>query len=169
MWLQVFCAIMHKRIWWKVGPMTEDKKLSERKAVVDQQIQDAMNAGKFANLPGAGKPLKLDQEDPNDPYRMAHKLLKDNDLAPAWIMDGKELETTLSKLRKALRKAAEAYRQGGPQAETRWAQARHTFVEAAVVYNRKVLSFNLKAPPGVAHRYALDVERELAKALDSQA
>lgn len=148
--------------------MAEDKKLSERKAVVDQQIQDAINAGKFSNLPGAGKPLKLEKEDPNDPFRMAHRILKDNDLAPAWIMDGKELETMLVKMRKALRKAAEAYRQGGPYAETRWAQARRTFVEAAVVYNRKVLSYNLKASSGVTHRLSLDVERELARALEMQ-
>ena len=148
--------------------MTEDKKLSERKAVIDQQIQDAINAGKFTNLPGAGKPLKLDNENPNDPFRMAHKILKDNDLAPDWIMDGKELEAMLVKMRKALRKAAQVYRQGGVQAETRWGQARRTVVEAAVVYNRKLLSYNLKAPPGVAHRLALDVERELTKALEEQ-
>lgn len=148
--------------------MTEDKKLSERKAVVDQQIQDAINAGKFANLPGAGKPLKLDNENPHDPYRMAHKILKDNDLAPDWIMDGKALETMLVTMRKALRKAAEAYRRGGAQAETRWGEARRTFIEAAVIYNRKVLNYNLKAPPGVAHRLALDVERELARALEVQ-
>ena len=148
--------------------MAEDKKLSERKAVIDQQIQDAINAGKFANLPGAGKPLKLDDESPNDPYRMAHKILKDNDLAPAWIMDGKELEAMLVNMRKALRKAGREYRQSGAQAEARWGYARRTFVEAAVVYNRKVLSYNLKAPPGVAHRPALDVERELAKALEGE-
>ncbi len=145
--------------------MTEDRTLSERKAVIDQQIQDAVNAGKFSNLPGQGKPLKLDEESANDPWRMAHKILKDNDLAPAWIMDGKELEALLTQMRKALRTAGREYRQGGVQAEARWGLAKRTFVEAAVVYNRKVLSYNLKTPPGVAHRPTLEIERELAKAL----
>lgn len=72
-------------------------------------------------------------------------------------------------MRKALRKAGREYRQGGVQAEARWKLARRTFTEAAVIYNRKVLSYNLKAPPGVAHRPALDVERELAKALEGEA
>lgn len=145
--------------------MNEDKKLEERKSVIDQQIRDAMHSGKFDNLPGAGKPLKLDDDaTPND-LRLAHKLLKDNDLAPAWIMDGKELEAMLTGMRKALRSAAREYQRGGVQADARWAYARRTFVEAAVVYNRKVLSYNLKTPPGVVHRLALDIQKEIDAAL----
>jgi hypothetical protein len=120
--------------------LNEERKLEERKSVIDQQIRDAMSSGKFDNLPGAGKPLKLDDDATPQNLRMAHKLLKDNDLAPAWIMDGKDLENMLTQMRKALRKAAQDYRRGGVQAEAFWAYARRTFTEAAIVYNRKVLS-----------------------------
>lgn len=147
--------------------MNDDKRLRERKLVIDEQIRDAMSAGKFSNLPGAGKPLKLDDDGTPNEWRLAHKILKDNDLAPAWIMDGKDLEALLVKMREALRRAAREYRRGGRQADAVWGQARRTFVEAAVVYNRKVLSYNLKVPVGVTHRAPLDINREVQQALDS--
>lgn len=146
--------------------MTEDQRLTERKSAIDQQITDAIASGKFSNLPGEGKPLKLDDEYTPDELRLAHKILKENDLAPAWIMDGKELEAMLVEMRAALRRAARAKRLG-VQSDAAWRYARRTFVEAGVIYNRKVLSYNLKVPLGVAHRPALDIEREIQRALDA--
>jgi hypothetical protein len=147
--------------------MSEDRRLQERKSVIDEQIRDAISAGKFSNLPGEGKPLKLDDEGTPNEWRMAYKILKDNDLAPDWIMDGKELEASREQMLTALRRAAKSYRQGGLQADAAWGYARRTFVEAAVVYNRKVLSYNLKVPAGVTHRAPLDINREVEQALDA--
>lgn len=146
--------------------MSEDRRLEERKAVIDEQIRDAISSGKFANLPGEGKPLNLDDDGTPNEWRMAHKIMKDNDIAPAWIMDGKDLEAALSKMLADVQRAAKAYRQGR-QSDAAWAYARRTFVEAAVVYNRKILSYNLKVPAGVAHRPPLDINREIERALEA--
>ena len=64
-------------------------------SVIDEQIKDAMRKGQFANLPGQGKPLKLD-DDSNVPshMRMANKVLRDNDLVPDWMSEGRHHHAT---------------------------------------------------------------------------
>src|SRR5579871_4255526 len=66
--------------------------------IVNRKIEEAAKNGEF-NVPEAkGKPLDLG-EDPNVPEekRLAYKILKDNDLAPDWIMDNREIRETISK------------------------------------------------------------------------
>lgn len=70
---------------------------------VNKQIEEAMERGEFANLPGKGKPLKLD----TNPYltpqaRMANRLLKENSFAPRWIELEKEIKQEKAKLEKVL-------------------------------------------------------------------
>ena len=44
----------------------------------DEAIRKAMEEGKFDNLPGKGKPLKLDEDPFEDPeWRLANKMLKE--------------------------------------------------------------------------------------------
>jgi len=141
---------------------------------MDDILKDAMNKGEFDNLPGAGKPLKLDN-DPHTPaeLRMAYKLLKDNDLPPDWIAGGKEIDATRDQLRDDLRKAVRRYRgelhdaarsdqpeQGRLRVEGRFATTVDGLRDRAKALNRLVLNFNLKAPQGVAHKPMFDFERE---------
>ena len=70
---------------------------------VNKQIEEAMERGEFANLPGKGKPLKLD----TNPYltpqaRMANRLLKENSFAPRWIELEKEIKQEKTHLEKVL-------------------------------------------------------------------
>ncbi len=122
-------------------------------ALVDEQIQDALRSGHFTDLPGAGKPLKLD-DDPNTPphLRMAYKLLRDNDYVPDWIAQGQQIDAARDKLRVEVRRAAG----DGAVAELLRALVQQ--------YNRQVLSYNLKVPQGVAHKRHFDLDRELQKA-----
>ena len=119
-------------------------------ALIDEQIQEAMRRGEFADLPGAGKPLKLD-DDPNTPehLRMAFKLLRDNDLVPDWMAQGQELDAAREKL------LAEARRPAPDLAALR---------EAVKKHNAQVISYNLKVPQGVTHKRYFDLERELSRA-----
>ncbi|HAA09133.1 MAG TPA: DUF1992 domain-containing protein [Syntrophomonas sp.] len=70
--------------------------MSSTEDLVENQILKAQQEGKFDNLPGAGQPLKL-EENPFEPadMRMAFKILKDNDFAPRWIELGKEIDADL--------------------------------------------------------------------------
>ena len=56
---------------------------------IDQQIEEAQRSGKFDNLPGKGKPLKLNENPFQDPaLDAAYTLLKDNDFTLPWIAEG---------------------------------------------------------------------------------
>ena len=70
---------------------------------VNKQIEEAMERGEFANLPGEGKPLKLD----TNPFltsqaRMANRLLKENGFAPRWVELEKEIKQGKAQLERIL-------------------------------------------------------------------
>ena len=122
-------------------------------ALIDEQINDAMRKGHFADLPGQGKPLRL-EDDSHVPshLRMAHKVLRDNDLVPDWMADGQEIDAARVKLMTAIQRVGR-----GDLAAIEALRA------SAKQYNRKVLSYNLKVPLGVAHKRHVDFELELSK------
>lgn len=142
---------------------------------IDEQIKDLMAKGGFSNLPGEGKPLKF-EDDSHVPahLRMAHKLLRDNDMAPEWIAAGKDVDAAREKLIADVRRAVRTYRgalndaarsdqpeQRRAQVEKNWQQTLESLWEAVKGFNRQALSFNLKAPKGVTHKAMFDLDREL--------
>jgi len=60
-------------------------------AIVEAKIAEAQSAGAFDDLPGAGKPLNLDDDRlvPED-VRMAYRILKNAGFVPAEIEERKE-------------------------------------------------------------------------------
>lgn len=126
-------------------------------ALIDEQIQDAMRKGQFANLPGTGKPLKL-EDDSHVPeqMRMANKLMRDNDLLPEWMQQGKDLDAAHEQLVAQVQRLAQRGLVSGESVAA--------LREAAKKHNSRVLSYNLKVPKGVAHKRHFDVEQELQKA-----
>ncbi|MEP7291875.1 MAG: DUF1992 domain-containing protein [Chloroflexota bacterium] len=121
-------------------------------AMIDEQIQDAMRKGHFADLPGAGKPLRLDNDaHVPEQMRMANKLMRDNDLVPEWMAQGKELDAEREKLSADLRRTV----QRGASVEA--------LREAAKKHNSRILSYNLKVPQGVVHKRHFDLDQELQK------
>ncbi len=148
-------------------------------SLIDNAIRSIINDGVQTHLPGAGKPLPLD-DDPHTPdeLKLAHKLLKENDLAPDWIMQARELDGTRERLLEELRRAAAAYRGAladaaresdagrsavlRHRAESTWEHLRGTFETAAVRFNRTIVTYNLKVPAGIAHKALLDLKREIA-------
>ena len=70
---------------------------------VDEQIETAMERGEFKDLPGKGKPLKLDTNLFLTPQvRMANRLLKENGFAPRWIELEKEIREEKAQLKRLL-------------------------------------------------------------------
>jgi DnaJ family protein C protein 28 len=145
---------------------------------VERAIRQAMADGLFDNLPGYGKPLNWQaDEEANTPYemRLAHKIMKDHDVAPSWMMMGQALEHQEEKIRFELKRGLRAY-QGTLQDAERsgdlsrrgrvtktWERLLATFQEAAAQYNQNVLTYNLMVPPGLPRRASLDIDRELEK------
>lgn len=126
---------------------------------MDEIIRAAMERGEFDDLPGQSQPLKLD-DDPHTPahLRLAHKVLRENGLAPDWVTEGAAIEhdraallVQFGRARPQLRKLPAAGR----------AKLRAPLEAEAAALNRRILSYNLKAPPGIPHKPLIDIEREL--------
>jgi hypothetical protein len=60
--------------------------------IAEQKIEDAIARGEFDNLPGKGKPLRL-EDDSNVPpeLRMAYKILRNSGHVPPEIQEQKEI------------------------------------------------------------------------------
>ena len=70
---------------------------------VNKQIEEAMERGEFANLPGKGKPLKFDTNPFLTPQaRMTSRLVKKNGFAPRWIELEKEIKQEKVQLERIL-------------------------------------------------------------------
>jgi hypothetical protein len=124
-------------------------------SAIDKLLREAQQSSDWQNLPGEGRPLKLDDNPFAPPeLKMAYKILKDNDMAPSWIMDGKELEAKKEQL---LRQIAKAKASGITSAT----QASQTLRDAVKNFNTQVLNYNLKVPPAIPQRRFLDLDRLL--------
>jgi hypothetical protein len=78
--------------------------------IVEDRIRRAQEKGEFNNLPGAGKPLRL-EEDCTVPeeLRLAHKILKNADCLPPELELKREIRKT-EDLLAAMEETAEKYR-----------------------------------------------------------
>ncbi len=98
--------------------------------VAERKIREAMDEGVFDHLEGAGRPLDLDENPFEDPsLRMAHRLLKNNGFAPAWILEGKEIDREIAWIEE------QRARLGPAELDRRIA-----------LVNRRIASYNLKVP-----------------------
>lgn len=145
-------------------------------SLIDRLLQEARDSGKFDNLPGQGKPIHIEDDSHTPPdLRLAHKILKDNDLVPEWIMHGKDIDAMHKRLVDNMRKGMRAYRgaladaeRSGDaarqqQAEATWQRACETFQRAADKINSEILSYNLKVPQGIPHKFRFNLEYELKR------
>ena len=99
--------------------------------IADRKIREAMDEGVFDSLEGAGKPLPVEDSPGADPALwMAHHIMKNSGVVPAWIAEGNAIE-------------AEKVRVRGLPAERRESAAREL--------NRRIARFNLTAP-AAAHK-----------------
>lgn len=64
---------------------------------IESQIQEAMAAGLFDDLPGAGKPLRFEGNE-NDPNWLGHHILKNAGVLPEWLNLAREIERQLERL-----------------------------------------------------------------------
>ena len=69
--------------------------------IAEQRIREACERGAFDSLPGAGKPLELEDDShiPED-LRMAYKLLKNAGYVPEEVLDRKEAQSIVDALEK---------------------------------------------------------------------
>ncbi len=153
-------------------------RLRKWETYVDEKIRELIGDGDMSWHPGAGMPLRLDNDD-NTPeeLRLAHKIMKDNDAVPSWISLGHVLNDKYGKImhklgqysRDYVQRKADAVRKGSflldRHAEDRWQEALKKLHEEVSRYNRELLNYNLQVPPGVDQRVPFNLEAEIQHAL----
>jgi DnaJ family protein C protein 28 len=96
----------------EIARRRQDGRLDDLRSLIDRIVDDAQAKGMFDDLPGAGKPLDLEEPDPYSyDQRLAYKLLKDNDFTLPWIHDRNETMARIAQFRDALRAVWQEYRQ----------------------------------------------------------
>jgi hypothetical protein len=134
---------------------------------IESQIQEAMAAGLFDNLPGAGRPLTL-RGNENDPNWLGHHLLSNANILPAWLNLARDIESALQRLQRIdddhhrlCRNAAATGDWEGHRLAL--AHARRRYEQLAREIRRQQDRFNLDAPGIRSERPGLWVEYHLQR------
>ena len=147
--------------------------------LIEEQIRAAQEEGKFDNLSGKGRPLRLDENPFEDPaWQTANHLLKENGFRPEWLEADVDLRAQWERAREALVRAkewcaaqtAECAGRADPAAiqqrafaEEEWTRSQARFREALAGINKAIARLNLIVPSAQLHRRLLDVEVELQR------
>lgn len=138
-------------------------------SLLDRKIRQAIEDGEFDDLSGKGEPIDLSENPFEDPdWRMAHRMLRNAGFAPAWIEERKEIESEIAAARTALARVwlvlQNAYQpEHKRSAAQRWQKALEDFRAKHAELNRRIDTWNLKAPAAGFHRQRVDIEREIER------
>lgn len=149
------------------APQSEERSLPRRRkpgegwqSFIERQIEEAQARGAFDNLPGHGKPLRLEPVNPYEGVQeLAHKILRDHGFAPAWIELDKEVRRELESIRRCL---AESRRRYGSDSAG-WRRAVDRLAGQIVELNRKIDLYNLKSPAMQFQRRRIVLTDELRR------
>lgn len=138
-------------------------------SAIESKIQEAMAAGAFDNLPGAGKPLPIiEGEEFAGDNALGFRVLRNAGMAPSWLMLGREIEIDANRLKLLDDRHADTVRLAVSAGS--WASYRRALrfyytasLELATKLRRKQDNFNLTAPGTRSERPAIWVEKHMAR------
>lgn len=148
--------------------------MDEWNTIISQRIEEAMRRGEFDNLPGRGKPQRIQREPfvPED-QQMAFRLLQHNDLTPDWIAERKEVLRLKERFQEQVQAIA-------PEALIRWHATQDAKRRQEVLatwqrwlsrweteiqeINRRIQNLNLKQPISHLEVIKLRLDDELRRA-----
>jgi hypothetical protein len=119
-----------------------------RQTLIERRIREAMDEGAFDDLPHRGRRLPLEDDSMAGDWALAHRMLRNAGLAPAWIEADKVARERLGSI--------------GRQ------RARADLVRIVADANRAITQLNAEAPTDRQHRRQVDLASEL-KRFDSVA
>lgn len=154
-------------------------RLSKWETIVDEKIRAWIGDGNMADHPLAGQRLNFDDESENTPeeLRLAHKIMRDNDVVPPWMALAFTLRDKHAKILKRAQKYAQDYvkrRQDAlmagsyvrdKHARDRWHDAIKRLRRDVGAYNSELLNYNLMVPRQIGQMVPLDAEALIAEAL----
>jgi hypothetical protein len=145
--------------------------------IAERKIQEAIDEGKFDNLPGKGQPLVFDDDPMTPPHlRMANKVLKNAGVLPDWVQIQQEIA---SERQEAERQRARLIRdnqtfharlaslpESSPQVQryAEWhAKSRAAYLRRLKGVNTSILKFNIVAPSTATVYTPYKIEEETAR------
>ena len=140
--------------------------------LVEDIISDGANRGLFDNLKGKGKPLNLSKNFFAADQELAHSLLKENDMPPAWIMQRNDILAKQAKLRtemerqwgwheRSFRVAASSAARG--KLTISWDDECLRWLAQLEEINKEIRTYNLKRPSDRLELFHLQLEKELER------
>lgn len=141
--------------------------------IAERKIQEAIEQGKFDNLPGKGQPLRL-TEDLQTPLhlRTAHRVLKNAGVLPEWMQALQDLRADRERILQLLERTRREYARrqrvcatlpGAIRNFAMWhARTRTEFLRLLKDVNTGILKLNLIAPTTVDPGRPVRIEAEMA-------
>jgi len=127
--------------------------------LIERQIREAMEEGKFDDLPHQGRPLRNDDNPYAGDWGLAFHVLQNAGVAPPWIEADKDVRALLGR-RDALLARAEAG--AAPSAHAR-RRERAALEDLVAQINAGIARVNAEAPTTRQHRRPLVLADELAR------
>jgi DnaJ-like protein len=134
----------------------EPSRQKVRETLIERQIREAMEDGRFDDLPHQGERLPPDDDALAGEWGLAHRILKNAGVAPAWIEADKHARALLDERDRLLERAPRL----SPFARRRGRDEMRRLVDAA---NRAIVRVNIEAPTDRQQRRLLDLDVELAR------
>jgi hypothetical protein len=125
-------------------------------SLVDRQIREAMEEGKFDDLPYQGEALPLADDSAAGEWALAYRVLRNAGVAPPWIEADKEARKLLERRDAILARAAGA-------SPTAMRRLRGEMERAVIETNAAIARLNAEAPTDRQHRRPLVLAEELAR------
>ena len=127
-----------------------------RETLIERQIREAIEDGRFDSLPHQGVRLPLDDDAAAGDRALAHRVLKNAGVAPGWIEADKTVRALLDERDRLLARV--------PRMSTlARIRARDDLRRLVDATNRAILRVNIEAPTDRQQRRQLDIEVELAR------
>ena len=125
-------------------------------SLIERQIREAMDDGRFEGLPHQGAPLPIEDDAAAGDWAMAYRMLRGAGMAPPWIEADREARVGLDRIRALHDRATRAR----PIERERLRSALRTAVRET---DRAIERLNAEAPTDRQHRTRLDLDAELAR------
>ena len=127
-----------------------------RETLVERQIRTAIEDGSFDALPHQGSRLPLEDDLVAGDRALAHRILRNAGVAPAWIEADKTVRALLDERDRLLARAPR-------MSDLAWPRARAEMRRLVEAANRAILRVNIEAPTVRQQRRPLDLEAELTR------
>lgn len=133
-------------------------------SLTERLIREAQEEGRFDDLPGRGRRLRLEDDRPAGEMAVAHHVLRNAGVAPPWIETDKEIRTLQARIDALVVRAARS-RTGATE------RLERELDHIADAHDQAVVRLESLAPTARQQRPRLDRERlrrRLRAALDDQ-